>query len=280
MQNQSEENIKHALIVLHGAKEHIGRYSDVMSQIRRTGIPVVGDDLSSHGSNMEGEKHNFTFEQMLESALSIIDKAKEEFPNHRHIILGHGMGSSIVRYITYSNLRDFDGVILSGLSYPKKTSLNFLLLLNMFGKKEESSKLGDGLNSFITTRKSKRRGYGKEWLSTDEDNIKYYEADNLCGHPLTGRSISAMHKFTKKATSKHLLSKFKNKNIPQLLIYGTRDPICNFGQDIERLIAIQNKKKINNHYTKAYFGSRHEVLFDKSKEEAVSEIIDFIETRC
>ncbi len=280
MQNSNkEEKQKCVVIVLHGSKEHIGRYSDFMSQLRRTGVPVIGHDLATHGEHIEGDNHNFSFDEMLNSALEIIDEARNEYPNHKQIIFGHSMGSSIVKYIAYSNLREFDGIILSGTNHQRRLLTNTLLFFNMFGKQDKVTKIGNGLAFGYLSFSSRIHGLGKVWISTDKDNIKYYEADDLCGRDFTNKSVRTMLLFTKKSKKKRMLRKFKNKKIPQLILYGTRDPVGRFGKDINKLLKCHNKRGIDNHYTRAFFGARHEVLFDTSKDKATEEVIKFIENK-
>ncbi len=278
--SNDEQKDKFAVSIIHGAKEHINRYSEFMSSLRRAGIPVIGEDLATHGENYNGENHNFTFDEMLNSALQIIDKTKEEFPNHKHIIFGHSMGSFIVKYIVYSNLREFDGVILSGTNHPSKFGINFLLFFDMFGKKDKVSKLGNGLTFGFLAFNSKIHKNGKAWLSTNEDNIKYYEADDLCGNDFTNQSVSALLKFVKKSKTNKILRKYKHKDTPHLILYGTRDPVGGFGKDIDKLLKMHNRKGIHKHYTKPFFGVKHEVLFDNSKDLATEEVINFINNKC
>ena len=88
-------------------------------------------------------------------------RIKEKYKDYKHIIFGHSMGSFIVKHIVYSNLREFDGVILSGTNHPPKSAINFSLMLNGIGRKHKVHKFNEGLSYGYLSISSKMHGYGK-----------------------------------------------------------------------------------------------------------------------
>ncbi len=275
-----DDKNKYVMTIIHGSKEHSERYRDFRNELKRNGIDGDLGDLATHGQYYEGEAHDFSFDAMLQSALDIIDETKEKYKDYKHIIFGHSMGSFIVKYIVYSNLREFDGVILSGTNNPSATVVNFSLFLNGIGRKHKVHKFNEGLSYGYLSISSKMHGYGKNWISSLDDEVQKFEDDPLCGHDFTNQSLKTMFTFIKRTQSKDVLKKFKNKKIPQLLLWGTRDPVGNFGKDVDRLIKKQEKFGIDNHISKAYFGSKHEVLNDQSREKVIQDIVDFVKEKC
>ncbi len=266
---------KYVLTIIHGSKEHWRRYEEAIIKLNQAGIEVVTGDLASHGELFDGKYHNFTFNEMLKSAVKLVDEAKEKYPDHKQIIMGHSMGSFIVKYIVYMNVRKFDGVILSGTNNVGRTLANIAMLTTSFSKNKVWA-INENISYGMLDRATKKRGFGDGWLSVDKENEEAFEKDPLCGNDFSNGSLNAMYKFIKYNGLGKTLKNFETKNIPQLLIYGTQDPVTNFGKDIYSLVKKHNKYGINNHKVIGYEGCKHEILFDVKKEQVTSDIIDFI----
>ncbi|NQX83316.1 MAG: alpha/beta hydrolase [Mycoplasmataceae bacterium] len=267
---------KYVLTIIHGSKEHQYRYKDFIISLERKGIKAVTGDLATHGVQSENSIHNFSFDEMLESSLKIIDKSKKLYPNHKHIILGHSMGSFIVKYITYKNIRVFDGIILSGTNNLDGFPLKIALMFSKIGNSNKVSKINEFLSYGLLTLKTKLNGFGNSWLSTNKENILNYDKDPLCGNNFSNKSLYSMFTFIKECNSKKTLLNFKNKKIPQMIIYGEKDPVSNFGKDINKLTKRHNKYGINNHKIISYPNCKHEILLDIMKEKVEKDIIKFI----
>lgn len=268
--------MKTVVTLIHGSKEHSKRYDEFIAILENNDIEVITGDLESHGENFTENYHHFTFDSILESTLKIIDKARKEYPDHKHIIMGHSMGSFIVKYIVYSNLRNFDAVILSGTNHTPSVLLNIAQFLTKIAPSNKVSKINEILGYGFLSLKSKSKGYGNNWLSSDERNEINFKNDPLCGNDFSNESLKAMYEFIKQSKNKSIVSKFKNKSIPQLLIYGGKDPVPNFGSEIKAMIKFQNKFGISNHTVINYPNSKHEILFDIEKQEVFNDVIKFI----
>lgn len=268
--------MKTVVILIHGSKEHSGRYKEFISHLNENNIEVMTGDLADHGQNFNGYFHNFTFNEMLNSALKIIDKAKEEYPNHKHIIMGHSMGSFIVKYILYKNMRMFDATILSGTNHPSQILLDTAMFLSSRSEQNEVSSTNEHLCYGMLSIKSKFKRYGENWLSTDIENEIRYKNDPYCGNDFSSGSLYSMYRFIDLSKRELTLKNFKSKEIPQLIIYGKKDPVSSFGKEIRKMIKFHNKFEINNHQTICYENSKHEILFDVEKEKVVDDILSFI----
>lgn len=263
------------LVIIHGSKEHHKRYNNFQNYLESNNVNVVNKDLFDHGENIKGKFHNFSFEEMTSSVLEIIDEAKEKYPNTKLIVLGHSMGSFIAKYVAYNNLRDFDGIILSGTNDMSNPILGLLLFFTR-NKKEKVSKFNEKLIYGGLVAISRLNGHGKEWLSNDMNNVENYAKDPLCGIDYSNKSMNAMIMFSKLSRGEEILSSFVLKDTPQLLIYGKDDPVANFGKDIKKLIKTQNKYGIKNHKVIEYKGSKHEIMLDFEKEKVFADILEFI----
>ncbi len=268
--------MKKLLILIHGSKEHKDRYKNTINELNNNSIDVYTGDLATHGSLLKESKHNFTFNEMLESALKIIDDAFIKYPKHEKIIFGHSMGSFIVKYITYNNLREFDKVILSGTNNTPTSLTNIGLFFTGIVRRNKVNKFNEFFSYGILNLRMKLKGLGNNWLSNYEEEVEKFIDDPLCANPFTNQSLNAMFKFIKYSGKKSILKNFKNKDIKQLILYGENDPVTNFGKDIKSLVKKQSKCGIKNHIVISYPNCKHEILFDIEKNKVDKDIVNFI----
>ena len=89
--------------LVHGMNEHIGRYEEFAAYLADHGIAVMGHDCIGHGKTAasledrgwfgERQGHQFLVQDIRKVALY----GKRIFPEAKHVILGHSMGSFMTR---------------------------------------------------------------------------------------------------------------------------------------------------------------------------------------
>ncbi|MDF2677733.1 MAG: Alpha/beta hydrolase, N-terminal protein, partial [Bacillota bacterium] len=112
--------IKAVLQISHGMLEHIKRYDDFACYMAEKGILVVGNDHLGHGDSVLNEECRGYFcesdgnKTVLQDINKLKNIIKNEYPHIPYFILGHSMGSYLLRqYITiYGN--DLQGAIIMG----------------------------------------------------------------------------------------------------------------------------------------------------------------------
>jgi len=131
-------------------QEHIGRYNDFANFLANNGYIVVGHDHLGHGNTAKCEDDfgyfadNNGWDRLVEDVHILQNKVHNEYPNLPYIVMGHSMGSLIVRtYITkYDD--NLTGVIISGTSGQKYGLISGKLLIKIistFKGKRYKSKL-------------------------------------------------------------------------------------------------------------------------------------------
>ena len=89
--------------LVHGMNEHMGRYEEFAAYLAEHGIAVMGHDCIGHGKTAasledrgwfgERQGHQFLVQDIRKVALY----GKRIFPEAKHVILGHSMGSFMTR---------------------------------------------------------------------------------------------------------------------------------------------------------------------------------------
>ena len=113
-----------------------------------------------------------------------------------------------------------------------------------------------------------------DWLSTDKKTVTEYVNCPYCGHNFTASFFYFL--------SKGLLEIYKDKNLlkikktlPIFIMYGSMDPVGEFGKGPKELYYFF----IKNGYTtdiKSYEGFRHEIFNETNRTLAYSDLYDWL----
>lgn len=278
-----EGEIKGFFHVVHGMTEHIARYDLFMREIASTGRICFGYDNLGHGRTAKdktelgyiAKKDGWKY---LASDVKIFsDEIRKEYgENLPYILMGHSMGSFIVRTACEMSVKP-DKLIIMGTGGPNAaTGIGLFILNTMIAFKGDRyiSSAADKLmfGSF-------NDGFDNEgpsaWLSCDENARKAYHADEFCTFKFTLGALRDLVKLNSFANSGKWFSNF-DKKIPVLLVSGADDPVGNYGKGVT---VVYNKllKKGVDARMHLYESGRHEILNDDTHDAVVADILSFLE---
>ena len=108
------------LLIVHGMAEHSGRYAELAQFLADNGIAVATYDQLGHGQTVKSandlgffaEEH--PVQSLLKDVIIMADSLKARHPNVPHFVMGHSMGSFIVRNVLKHHAQNFTGAILMG----------------------------------------------------------------------------------------------------------------------------------------------------------------------
>ncbi len=208
----------------------------------------------------------------------VIQNVKNDFKDKPVILLGHSFGSFVVQsYI--EKYGDVDSCILSGTSGPmsplKIMGGKLVTSILKFSKNpDEPSDLLYNMSFSSYNKRIPNPKYAYEWLSKNELNLVLYGQDQWCGQPLTISFYYDMVRLLASIHSKNNIKKI-SKELPVLFIYGTEDPVGNYGKSIEKLAKLYKKTGLKTVEVKAYDGDRHEILNEDDKDQVEADILEW-----
>lgn len=274
---------KAVVVIHHGMAEHIERYSGFADYLTSKEIAVFMYDMANHGrSNQDpanlgyfGEKDGY--KALVKDYKTVFDLAVKTYPDIKHIVFGHSMGSFIVRCFDaqYPELSDSSVYMGTGGSNPAAgAGLAVAAVISALKGSHHRSKFMYKL-AFGTynDRFEKRTAY--DWLTRDRAVVDKYIADPLCGYLFTIKGMSDLLHLNIAANSDEWYNKVR-KDLPVLLISGSEDPVGNYSKGIDE---IYNKLSQSGHTAvteKLYPQCRHEVLNELNKEEVYEYLYSFI----
>ena len=268
--------------VVHGMTEHIGRYDTFLKEMAESGYVVVAYDNLGHGKTAKDEselgfiaKKN-GWKKITDDVYAVSKIIKEEYPGLPYYLMGHSMGSFIVRNAaaTYPDL--MDKLIVMGTGGPMaatKPALGMINTIKFFRGKRHISPLIEKL-AFGEYNKGFGDGSNGDWLSKNPEVRRVYNADKFCNYHFT---VSAMYDLVKinDAVNKKKWFKKISKTLPILLVSGSEDPVGEHSKGVKKVYKLLKKRGANVRM-KLYEDNRHEILNDTARDEVIEDIKAFL----
>lgn len=278
------------LLIVHGMSEHSGRYDSLAQFLANHGVLVATYDQLGHGQTAKNsdelgffdEKH--PVQTLCKDVIIMADALKAYAKTHstdpvRHLIMGHSMGSFMVRTVLIHHATSFDGVILMGTSHGygvlNRLGSMYLTALNRIAPYQRNLGFGYVMNQYLLAQLNSPISPSPfAWLSENIDAIKAFEADELCGFVFTNNGFFALSQFIKKANTP---SWYQHLNCPILLISGKDDPVGRMGQDIDDL-QDELLKQGKTVQVQLYANMRHEPLHEVGADRVHGDILTWIKS--
>lgn len=274
--------IKGYFHIVHGMTEYIGRYDAFMKLLAENGYIAFGYDHLGHGHTAKDDSElGYIAEHHGDDLLArdvkiFADAMKSEYGEYPYYLMGHSMGSFVVR-MSVQNYTVPDKLIIMGTGGPKGI-VAFGLFLSKFIQLIRGSRHYSKLVRFLAFGSYNARCPKSEgpyaWLTKDAEIRDKYSKDKFCTFELT---VSAMHdliSLTYNANRKEWFKAVAPK-MPILLISGEEDVVGDYGKGV-RICEKRLKENSADVKTILYPGYRHEILNDSSFDMAVSDILEFI----
>lgn len=285
---EPDKKPKAILQIIHGMSEYIDRYDEFASYLTEHGFIVVGEDHLGHGESVQSEAYYGYFGKdgnacIIADIHQLRLMMVEEFPDLPYLMMGHSMGSFLLRqYITEKDARyaeDLAGVIVMGTAWqPKITNRIAKILAKALGanKVGKTSKLIDIIAFRNNLKRIPNPKTAHDWLSRDEEAVKRYREDPLCGFHFTMNGYYHMFAGMEKAHDLERMSKLP-EGLPILFVSGAEDPVGGWGEGVRKAFMVYSEVTDCDVDIRLYGEDRHELLNELDKDRIYEDLLDFLE---
>ncbi len=274
------DGVKCVVLLSHGMVEYAFRYDHLAKFFNENGIAFYGEDHRGHGKTAQRALSlgtgMFGFLAEKDGFFRVVDDIKEEvdflrklYPGKKLFLFAHSFGSFIGQCFIEKYGSSIDGIVLSGTAGPRfivSFGKFFATVVKNFAGARHVSKFIEKL-SFS--------GYPDDWLSRDIDILQKYKSDPWCTFPCTVGFYCDMFEglcyIHKKSCMKSII-----KQIPVLLLSGTKDPVGSNGKTVQKLYSIYNSNGMENVQLKLVEDGRHELVNDICRDEIMSFVLEWI----
>ena len=267
--------------IVHGICEYVGRYEPVARYLAEQGYAVCGEDHLGHGNTAKADG-SFGFAAKFDGwTLMTADvrelrmRMGEEFPGVPYILLGHSMGSFLVRTYLCRYPGTVEGAILSGTGQEPSAMVAAgktlaALIARMKGADAESAlvhslALGAYNKQFAPNRTS------ADWITRDEAVVDTYLRDPFCSFmPKVGLYRDMLGGLQYIASNRALGQ--MDPNTPVYLFSGDKDPVGASGAGVRKVYGYFEKRGTKDLSLKLYSEGRHEMFNELNRDEVFADV--------
>lgn len=289
-----DEKPKAVLQIIHGMVEFIGRYSAFASYLTDHGYVVVGHDILGHGeSALTPDDYGYFGDHGNQTLISDIHelrkRASQEFPSIPYFILGHSMGSILLRQYLTEQEKDgtsysegLAGAIVMGTSQNKALTIHagsmLASIIQAVRGPHHRSKLINSIAFSSFNKKFKPARTPFDWLTKDTEIVDWYCEEEWCSFTFTVNAYKEMFKDILKCIDKGR-TRTISPNLAMLFVSGAEDPVGDFGEGVRKAYMqyVSNTKCIVD--IKLYHDDRHEILNETDREVVYDDIRTWLDER-
>ena len=246
-----------AVVIAHGAGEHLGRYEHVAERLTEAGYAVHALDHRGHGRS-EGERADLeSMDAAVADLRALIALVRAEESGGKLFLLGHSMGGCISLEYALRHQDEIDGVVLSSAL----TSLNAASAATRAVSKLVGSVLPRlGVYSVETSR-----------ISRDPEVVRAYEEDPLVHHgKVPARTVAELTRSVE--AFPHRLPSLE---IPLYVFHGSEDQIT----EPAGTAAVHDLAGSRDKSVVMFEGLYHETLNEPERDEVLDRIVAWLDQR-
>lgn len=283
-----EGEIKGILQICHGMIEHAGRYHDFAEFLSSNGYYVVGHDHLGHGMSVTGPENRGFFQEENGNMCLISDihylrvLTEQKYPNVPYFIMGHSMGSFLVRQYLGIYGRGLAGAVIMGTGdqpiWLLQAGKLVCKLISLFKGWKYRSKLVNDMSIGSYEKVYAHLTDGTSWLCKDPEIVKAYHSDPMGGFVFTISAYYHMYDGMLKMKKQEAEGKIP-KNLPVYFVAGADDPVGNSGKAVEKVYQEYKKCGLKNVSIRLYENDRHEILNELDREVVYEDILAWLENR-
>ena len=285
---EPEGQPKAVLQIIHGMIEFIDRYDDFAKYLKEHGYLVVGEDHLGHGASVQSDEyHGYFGDDGNAWVIADIHQLRlmihEEFPDLPYLMLGHSMGSFLVRqYITEKDARyaeGLSGVIVMGTGWqPKAVLAAGKAVAKLHGTKKvgKTAKMIDTMSFGSYLKKIDNPRTISDWLTKDESIVDWYRAQPWCTFRFSPNGYYHMFSGMQKAHDVKRMQKLP-EGLPILFTSGAEDPVGAWGEGVRKAYMVYSENTPCEVSIKLYDDDRHEILNETDRDVVYKDMLDFLD---
>lgn len=280
---EPEGEAKGILQVVHGMVEHKQRYYQFMEWMARQGYVCIAHDHRGHGKSVEsheglGYMGKGGWIALVDDVRLVGDWIRNEYPGLPFNLLGHSMGSMVVRSYAKRYDDSIDSLIICGCpSYNPMSGIGIMLagMISLIRGEHYRSNLL--LKSSIGSFRKRFKDGKNAWITSDTNVQESIDKDVLCDFVFTANGYKNLFRLmrdcysTDKESGKSSWA-LKKPELPVHFLSGADDPCRVSDKALADAVDKMRQAGYRNVDLKTYRGMRHHIIIEKDKEQVWKDI--------
>lgn len=273
--------------IVHGMAEYVERYEEFACFLAERGFVVTGADHLGHGKSAGEKGFGYFCEQdpatvVVRDVHRLKKMTQQLYPSVPYIILGHSMGSFILRNYLSRYGSGIQGAIVMGTGMQPaalvKAGKGIAALIGKIKGERHISPMIQKIAFGSYCDRFKPVRTDADWLSKDEAKVDQYVADPMCGYIFTINGFRTLFELIDRAQKEESVRNIP-KELPVLLVSGTEDPVGDYGKGVKLAYDSMTASGMKKVSLKLYDNDRHEVLNETDRAVVMEELYNWIVTQ-
>ncbi len=275
--------------IVHGMAEYIERYEEFARFPTQRGCVVTGNDHLGHGKSVGEDGLYGYFCQQDPATVLVRDvhrlkkMTQQEYPGLPYVIVGHSMGSFILRnYLTMYG-SGITGAVIMGTGYQPRVAMAaakcMVGLQKIFLGSRHVSRFSDRVSFSGYNRRIPDAKTDFDWLCKDEESVRRYMEDPLCGNVFTLNGFQTLSELISRAHDPRRLRKIP-ADLPLMVISGDADPLGQYGKGIPKVCQGLRDAGVKDVEMCLWETGRHELLNEPERARIMELIYDWMRRHC
>ncbi len=272
--------------ISHGMAEHAARYEPFAEKLTESGYLVYANDHRGHGKTA-GSLDNLGFfaesngwMRVVEDMNELTSMIQNAHPGLPVFMLGHSMGSFLLRTYMFHYGTRINGAIISGTAgSPGILGDMGILVANLEIKRKGirgKSQLLHQLTFGGYNKAFKPARTDFDWLSRDHAEVGKYIDDPFCGTVFTAGFYRDLLWGLKTIHKKENVSMIP-RNLPILILSGDKDPVGKNGKGVSQVYKSLKNAGAEDIQLSLYPEGRHEMLNETNRHEVYRDVITWLD---
>lgn len=263
------------LQIVHGMAEYADRYSRLAEYLNTLGILVTANDHLGHGQSLAAGSpygyfcHEDAPDVLVEDVHRLRLLTRKEYPGLPYYMMGHSMGSFILRNYLCAHADGLAGAVVMGTGMQPKWLLGFSLMLCRMLTVIQGGTHPSGLLNTLAfgtyNRRIRHPRSAMDWLSGDPAEVAKYNADPLCGFTFTLNGFQTLFTLIYRLYDEKRLARMP-RDLPVLVISGREDPVGGYGKAVKKVYLSYKQMGMKHISLELYPEGRHELVNETYKE--------------
>lgn len=271
----------------HGMVEYKERYDKFAEFLTDHGFLVCANDHLGHGDSVKTTDDwgymtpDHPSDIIIKDMHCLRSRMQKQYPDLPYYMLGHSMGSYMLRKYLAFHGKGLHGAIIMGTGYAPAIVGKLALFLT----KREAKKHGWRYRSEFIQGLTYDKNYKKydltgkdaknSWLTRDEAIVKKYYSDPKCTYTFTLTGHKGLFEAVLFDCSKENIKKIPC-DLPILIISGEDDPVGGLGKGVRKAEALFKETGHHNVDCILYPGARHEILNEINRNDVYQDILAWL----
>ena len=285
-----EGEVRAILQICHGMVEYIDRYDEFARYLNGHGYLVIGHDHLGHGKTAAKpeEYGHFPEEYGNDYVIGDIHRVRrvgeKNYPDLPYFMLGHSMGSYMLRkYLTIHN-DNLRGAIIMGTgcvpdSMTKLGMTVCRILAKIYGwhhrsRLVEAISFGGPYKKYDLTGKNP----ANSWLTKDEEIVKSYYNEPRCTFKFTLNGYLGLLEAVFYDNQMENVKKVPKK-LPLFLVSGKDDPVGDNGVGVKKVYDMYKEAGLLDITYQLYDNDRHEILNETDRDKVFADLLAWMKVR-